>query len=361
MPKKHAGMKLRILFCWSDISGYMTACWRNLSSLENIDLHIIAFHKSTETSFLQEIAHGLKIHWIERTPSKSEIKKIAYEVSPQVIFLCGWFVPAYRSLVDEDWNGNRPQFILTMDTPWRATFRQWVARLWLQRLILKMNAILCSGERSYQYARRLGARKIYKFQYGVDYSFLNGSFENRLKGEWPRRFLFVGRYVEDKGLKDLLTAYRFYRMKVTDPWELHFCGQGPLKELLTGEGIYDHGFVQPTDMNSVWQSVGCLVLPSHFDPWPLIIVEACASGLPVIATHASGSQVEVIKAYYNGLVVTESDGEQLVNALMWIHHHEDLPSMGKASQMQSMPYDASLWAGKINELLKDIRGASAQD
>lgn len=351
-----------LLFCWSDISGYMVSCWKALSENESIKVKIIAFGSSNETSFNKNIADGLDISFVSRNPSKKDVRSIVNHANPDFIFLPGWFVPAYRGLPEDKALRQKSIFIMTMDTPWLATWRQRVALLMLRRYVRKMNVVLSSGERSYQYAKRLGAAKIYKFQYGVDYASLSEAYPRRMAGEWPKRFLFVGRYVEEKGVNDLLIAYAQYRKQVSDPWELHFCGQGPLKGSLIGDGVRDHGFVQPNELMKMWSETGCLVLPSHYDPWPLIIVEACASGLPVIVTHACGSHVEVVKNYYNGIVISESNIDELVRALQWIHHRKDsLPKMGRASQAQAQPYSAEEWAIKVVELINDLEGATTKD
>lgn len=342
----------RILFCWSDISGYMAACWKALNGVVGVQLHIIAFGKSDETSFKKDLIAGLRIYFVSRHPTAEEITSIARPVSPDIIVLCGWFVPAYKQLRHRK-EFDQAKFILAMDTPWQGTARQQLAVLLMRSYMRKMDAVLASGERSYQYARRLGARKIFKFQYGVDGLRLRDAYDKRAeRKEWPRKFLFVGRYSHEKGISILVEAYKEYRKNVSDPWELHTCGQGILKNLLNETGITDHGFVQPDDMFTHWTSSGCLVLASVFDPWPLILIEACAAGLPVIATHAAGSQVEAVKMYYNGFVINEKSGDELTSALLWMHHHHaHLKNMGAHSLKQAEPYNAQLWAVKMSEVI----------
>ena len=49
--------------------------------------------------------------------------------------------------------------------------------------------------------------------YGVDYASLSPLYQRRVEqpGGWPRQFLFVGRYVEDKAIDVLIEAYAQYR------------------------------------------------------------------------------------------------------------------------------------------------------
>ncbi|MEQ8879857.1 MAG: glycosyltransferase family 4 protein [Cyclobacteriaceae bacterium] len=345
---------LRIVFCWSDISGYMAACWKALAAHPEVDLRIYAFGNNDETNFNPELTKGLDILWVDRSPDQKKLEEEVCEYAPDVIVLCGWFVPAYRKLPSSN-KLKLTKFVLAMDTPWWGTLRQQLGRFALRGFIQKMDAVLTSGERSYQYARRLRAKNIYKFQYGVDVDRLSLNLKARRQKPWPKRFLYVGRYAPEKGIPLLMEAYREYRNQSEDPWELQACGKGLLEHLVKGDGVTNHGFVQPDEMDKTWQSSGCLILPSTFDPWPLIVVEACAAGLPVIVTHESGSQVEVVKTFWNGLVIPANDEKSLMEALLWIEkHHDRLPEMGKLALTQARPFAADAWADKLSDLIATL-------
>lgn len=345
----------KVLFCWSDFSGYMVACWKALNKVDTIDLHIIAFGKSDETSFQQKLTSGLQINFIDKPTAFKEVNTVVNDINPDFIVLCGWYVPAYKKLVDDKDLLIKTKFIMAMDTPWWGKSRQQIAPYVLKTYSKKMDAVITSGERSYQYAQRLGAKKIFKIQYGVDASLLKESYNSRINSDWPKRFLFVGRFTEVKGIDVMVEAYKNYRGEISNPWELDACGQGPLENILEVDGIKNHGFTQPAEMLQKWENAGCLVLASTFDPWPLIVVEACAAGLPVIVTHASGSQVEVVKMFYNGLVVNEGNAGDLKDAMLWMHkNYIDLPEMGKRSLSQAAPYDSSMWAKKINYMIEEL-------
>ena len=144
--------------------------------------------------------------------------------------------------------------------------------------------------------RILGAsqQSVRRGLYGVDFDGFAPLYEQRVAeaGGWPRKFLFIGRYAPEKGLDVLIEAYQRYRTTVTEPWALSCCGSGPLKHLLQGQaGIEDCGFQQPSQLRQIMATHGAFVLASHFDPWPLVVVEASAAGLPVLCTEACGSAV----------------------------------------------------------------------
>ncbi|WP_231867000.1 glycosyltransferase family 4 protein [Anabaena sp. 4-3] len=354
---------LRVVFCWADISGYMAACWRELQSLSDIEIFVIAFQARTETSFSDQLMQGIpcRLLNLQERQDANLIKTLVLAASPDVLVLCGWLHKQYRQLAfASEFRGTA--LIMTMDTPWRGTWKQHLASWFLCSYLQRMNSVVVAGERSWQYASRLGIQpaNIARGVYGIDYDAWSPLLEKRLQSEWPRSFLFVGRYVSIKAVDVLVKAYQIYRSQVSHPWTLVCCGQGPLESQIQGQpGIDNRGFLQPTEMQQVWQSAGAFILPSRFDPWPLALVEAAAAGLPVICTDACGSAVEVIRPWYNGLIIPPADAKALAKAMLTLHQqYTDLSTWGRRSQQLAAPYAANIWASRWHELIHDVHPAN---
>src|SRR5690606_12298285 len=106
----------------------------------------------------------------------------------------------------------------------------------------------------------------------------------------PRRFLFVGRLVPDKGVDVLAAAYRAYRAAAEDPWPLLVRGVGPRADELAGlEGVEMLGFVQPPDLPAVFERAGCLVLPSRHEPWAGVVHAAGSARPPGVRPRRGGA------------------------------------------------------------------------
>jgi glycosyltransferase involved in cell wall biosynthesis len=161
----------------------------------------------------------------------------------------------------------------------------------------------------------------------------------------------------------LLEGYRAYRASTSDPWPLTCCGGGPYAETIRNEpGISDRGFVQPAEVPAVLQEHGAFVLASRYDPWPLVIVEACAAGLPVIHSEACGSAVELVRPYFNGLGIATANSEALSAAMCWCHeNHAALREMGRRAVQMAAPYSAQAWAKRWMRLFEEMTGATRQD
>ncbi len=355
---------MRIAICWSHISGYMTACWRELARRPGVELFILAFrNEGSVIAFNDDLTHGLNCRMLDdgERVDTSLIKSSVAAFKPDVIVVPGWFHQPYRDLIAD------PQFaparkLMGMDTPFKGTLRQKLARFKLASYLKQFDRVMVPGERAWQYARYLGVpeTKIQRGMYGVDYRALSPIHEARAQcaGGWPRRFMFTGRYVEEKGIDVLVEAYRRYRAGVGDPWPLTCFGMGPLKSQLAAQpGIEDVGFCQPAELADQMARHGAFILSSRYDPWPLAIVEACAAGLPVICTEACGSAVELVRPYFSGLTVAAGDADSLARALRWTHdHHADLSEFGRRAQGFAAAYSAEAWADRWQETLRDIFG-----
>ena len=349
---------LRVIFCWSDISGYMAACWRELSARPDVALKVLAYGSSVQTTFSSQTMAGIDWHPLDSSEreNKRRVSDLVAAHRPDVVVVAGWLSPAYRALVAERELANA-RFVMTMDTPWRGNLRQRFAQIALRPQLARMDAIVVTGERAFQYAMRLGfpEAKIVRGLYGVDHAGLGAVVKQREADPWPRRFLFAGRYADVKALDVLVEAYQRYRERAADPFGLVTCGQGELGSLLAGvPGVIDRGFRQPSEMRDELAAAGCFVIASRFDPWPLALVEACAAGLPVVATSACGSAVENVRDHVNGFIVATDNAEALAQGLLAIDAAYDrLPKFGAASRAFAAAYSAEIWVQRWMEVLHE--------
>jgi glycosyltransferase involved in cell wall biosynthesis len=355
-------MALKVVFCWTDISGYMAASWRALAALPEIDLFVIAFQAKTETAFADQVMEGISSHLLDLKNRHDDrhIKTLVNAQNADVIVLNGWFHRPYRHLATATEFRDKA-FVLTMDTPWWGTWKQHLAPYLLRPFIRRMAQVVVTGERSWQYAWRLGfsPERIQKGLYGIDFDALSPLWAER-RAHWPQSFLYIGRYNSVKGIDVMVQAYRHYYQTVKHPWPLVCCGQGDLAHLLENQpGIKNLGFVQPQQMLSQFSTAGTLVLPSRFDPWPLALVEAAAAGLPILCTEACGSAVELVRQGYNGWTVPSNNIEALSQGFATIQqNYSNLPTWGQRAQVFAAAYSASLWAERWGYQLKALIAAT---
>lgn len=348
---------LSLVLCWPGISGYMAACWRALAARPDVRLSILS---TPCHGFTPNLVSGLDCHIMSDAESASAefVSAWVRNHRPDVVSIGGWSTPAFKALARDHALQHVP-FVLAMDNPWLGTLKQRLAPVALRSFLQRFAAVVVPGERGWQFGRYLtpGSVAVAKGLYGVDVATLATAAEARRQAEeWPRRFLFVGRYAPVKAIDVLVAGYRRYRAMVQDPWPLTCCGAGPLGRLLAEQpGIHDLGFVQPPDQPAVWREHGVFVLASRFDPWPLVIAEACATGLPVVCSEACGSAVELVRSFYNGITVATDSAADLAAGLAWMHaHHDLLPAMGRRSEQLAAPYSADMWATRWLEIARGV-------
>ena len=120
---------MRVMYCWTHLSGYIAACWRELCTSPRIDVQFVAFdfEQTATVPFLKSSFADLPIHWInpKSMPSPSQLlDKLAWE-KPDVIVVPGWAYEGYRNLTQAL---TSVPCVMTMDTPRRNWFHSFTIR-----------------------------------------------------------------------------------------------------------------------------------------------------------------------------------------------------------------------------------------
>jgi glycosyltransferase involved in cell wall biosynthesis len=154
------------------------------------------------------------------------------------------------------------------------------------------------------------------------------------------RLLAVGLLYEAKGYEFLLEAVS--RLAVEGrPFHLDVIGDGPergaYEELTTSLGIADrvtfHGLMSKADVAAFMRSADLFVLTSRYDNNPCVLIEAMASGLPVVAT-AVGGIPEIVDASSGRLASPNDPGSiatEIVQALDGLERF-DRPAIAQAAK-----------------------------
>jgi len=346
----------------------MASCWRTLAQHPDIDLYVgVLGLKGADNAGFRERAllEGIKHDVFDEAAHLRELPKRVVAHNPDVVVLAGWHQAGFRAMPSLG-ELRDCKFVMTMDTPWRWHPRQLMGRVAHRSYFAKMSRVVVAGERTWMLARWLGfsERQIVRGTYAIDTQSFASTYARRVTrdGGWPRAFLYMGRYVQEKGIDVLIDAHRRYAVRVTNPWPLDCYGQGPLAHLLEGPaGVSNRGFVQPKDQPGVMEQAGCFVLPSRYEPWGVVLAEAAASGLPLIASESCGASVDLVQHLYNGYRVTTDDAEHLARAMGWMHEHwARLPELGRRSNELAGPFSNLIWRDRWLLMIEEIMGQTGQ-
>jgi glycosyltransferase involved in cell wall biosynthesis len=344
------------------MQGYVAACLRALNALPDIEAHVLHLDFQ-DLPFQEELLHEVSNQRFIAAGANAGIPDLVAQRAPDVVLICGWFYAPYRALIDHP-ALQSAKFILGMDTPWTGSWRQRLTRPRFGRFIRRMDKVIVAGGSSAKFARRLGVApgNIVTGFYGFDFRRFREEGGRRLDAtpEWPRQFLFAGRYARVKGIDVLIEAYRRYRSSVSDPWPLACCGTGAEAGLLRQPGISDRGYVQPSGLPALFARHGAFIMPSRGEPWGEAIAEAAATGQPLICTDVCGAAADLLRPYYNGLTVPAGDAAALAGAMMWIHQHQDqLRTFGLRSRDLAQGFSAEAWAQRLHACCAGLLGVHA--
>lgn len=181
--------------------------------------------------------------------------------------------------------------------------------------------------------------------------------------EYPKdkiiKFAFISRIMKEKGIDQYLDAANAIKKRYPNV-EFHVCGfcepeyDGRLqKESANGTVIY-HGMIR--DVAAFLENIHCVVHPTYYpEGMSNVLLEACASGRPIITTDRVGCR-EVAEDGVNGYIVPERDGDKVIAVmerfvtLPW----EEQREMGLAGRAKmERDFDRQI---VVNEYMKEICG-----
>lgn len=136
-------------------------------------------------------------------------------------------------------------------------------------------------------------------------------------------FLFVGRLSKEKGLHDLLAAFLKLREIIPDA-KLLLAGpgseRGSLETEATAAGLGTSvgflGNLTPDQIGELLEISTALVLPSHREPWGLVVNEALSYGCPVVVSDVCGCTPELVLNGVTGYIFPAGDVAELLQSML---------------------------------------------
>ncbi|HEV3148734.1 MAG TPA: glycosyltransferase [Chthoniobacterales bacterium] len=129
------------------------------------------------------------------------------------------------------------------------------------------------------------------------------------------RLLYVGRISREKDLDVLASAYRRLREEGLSV-QLFVVGHGPYSQALseTLPDVVFTGYLTGVELATAYASADVFAFPSTTDTFGNVIIEAQASGMPVVVSDSGGPK-ELVEDKTNGLVTKSHDVEDFTRAI----------------------------------------------
>lgn len=177
---------------------------------------------------------------------------------------------------------------------------------------------------------------------------------------------FMGHISKEKGIIDLLDAISLLPSREMENLHVDLVGD-PVSKMELDEIEQYIRNKEISEVVKVWKAefgeekiarfskADILVLPSHHEGMPIVILEAMAAGLPVIAS-AVGGIPDIIQDGINGLLVPAHSPQELAAAIQTLHRDASLQSgMGKANREAACKlYDINFYVEKLAEIYRQV-------
>ncbi|GAF85311.1 unnamed protein product, partial [marine sediment metagenome] len=166
--------------------------------------------------------------------------------------------------------------------------------------------------------------------------------------------LFVGSVGQRKGIKYLLEAIKKLntdkiKLKIIGP----VIGSGRAFKAYSGICEYLGPLGQDEVKNHMHQS-DCFVLPSLFEGFGLVILEAMATGMPVIAS-ANTAAPEIVREGVDGFVVKPQDPDVISDKLEWLMtNREKAIDMGRAASERSEDFSWKAHTKRLGGIIEKL-------
>jgi glycosyltransferase involved in cell wall biosynthesis len=211
-------------------------------------------------------------------------------------------------------------------------WKRWLKALLLPRVLKRVSGAFCCGRLGRAYFERYGvsSSRIWEVPYEPDYVSIQELGEELLRDirehfglVYDRRYLiYSGRLVAVKRVDLLLTAFKSIAIDRPN-LDLIIAGDGQLAAELEAmvpqelrHRILWTGFVADAQtLAGLYRSADLLVLPSDYEPWGVVVTEAAAAGLGIIASSVVGSAADVVVPDTNGFIFRQGDVKSLEDAL----------------------------------------------
>lgn len=343
---------MKFVFLYTEIAEYFMACCKELS--KHGEVHVIRWPVNKEAPFKFD-SHQIKLYQ-KNDYTFQQLQSLIKNINPNIIICSGWVDKDYLKLT-------KPYFkkiptVMSCDTHWKGNLKQRLATIISRFTLLRIfSHAWVPGKIQQQYVLNLGFKpqNIETGFYSCDLTHFETIYHAQKtikENKFPKRFLYVGRYYDYKGVLELWKAFLLLQSEHENDWELWNLGTGDIPPV-SHPKIKHFGFIQPKDLIQYAEQTGVFILPSRRDAWGVVVHEFTASGFPIILSSAVGAKEAFLNHGKNGFEFDAENVVSLKNAMKKIIDlsDEQLIQMGKYSHQLAQHISPTTWTNSILKIL----------
>lgn len=304
---------MNILILYRELAAYILPSIFQLQNLPNVSLTLVCYDTNSDAPYEFKLPDSINL--IRRADFTADFVLDKYDI----VFCCGWADNGYLNYIK--FNKQYAINILCFDTEFKWNFRKFFGSLYL-RIFTKslFDYALVPGNNAAKFAKLMGfsGDNIYKGLYSANVELFSNArrgFKARCNGARPLRFLYVGRYAKSKGILDLWEAFAVFNTINTNT-ELWCSGVAVDNlEMPQNDSIKDLGFLQQNEIIRILEEVDIFIMPSHYEPWGVVLHEMVLAGMPVIVSDSVNSREYFLENGINGLEFKTGSVKDLVGKM----------------------------------------------
>ncbi|MBS1763375.1 MAG: glycosyltransferase family 4 protein [Bacteroidetes bacterium] len=351
--------KKKALFLYLEPAGYVEACLKKTVQMFPVEAHVVRYPLDPNAPFkFEEIEN---VTYYDRTKYEGyKLDEMVAALQPDFIFCNGWIDKGYVNTTKK-YAGKIPT-ILSFDNLWEGKLKQHIASVTAPFILPKIfSHCWVPGKPQVVYAKKLGFSddKIKTGMYSANFELFDSMFKNTWPAKekkFPRRFVFVGRYIEIKGIRELWQAFINVQTTTPNEWELWCIGKGPLDdEFPVHDKIKNIGFVQPKEFESYVEQTGVFMLPTYDEHWGVVVHEFAIAGYPLVLSTKAPAGTAFLQEGVNGFYHNPKDVKSIEDVLKKIMQLSDteLVKMGLHSHELSKCMTPDTWATTVWKFLNN--------
>ena len=314
---------VNIVYLYTRLQPSVITIIKELVAMQNINVYVFYWDKNAHTPDEPPKIDNVKYFKRSNYNYRTLYQNIT-SLNPQILYVAGTMDKIYLLICMKLRKKFKIPIIAGSDSQWRGG-KQWL-NVMISPLLHKkcFSHIQVAGIWQYEYARRLGfsRNQILMHNLSADVSLFNKVDIESKFIKYPKRFIYVGRFIPIKGLKSLIEAWGEIEKK--NGWKLTLIGNGTEKEeLLRQTDIEIIDFLSQEQLCYHLQNAGCFILPSLWEPWAVVLHEAASAGLPILASDVCGAVPYFVINNYNGITFQPGKTKQIKIALEKIINTEE--------------------------------------
>lgn len=238
---------------------------------------------------------------------------------------------------------------------------------WQQDIETRMPEVLACEMQEYELATKIVAAssfsketlvshgvpedKIALNPYGVDLKLFHPPLTSRRRQ--PLRFLFLGSLSARKGVPLLLAAWKHLALKHSELWLAGPVSRQERALIPTMKGLKILGKLPHKELPDLLRTCDVLVFPSYGEGFGLVLLEALASGMPVITTDATAGP-DLFRNGVEGRLIPSGDLDALIAAMQdFAKDYDKLESMSLAARRCAERFSWDAYGDRWQRILRN--------